>query len=496
MERIRRYIIIIIRKRRPRLLMFFALVYIAYFIIIFNFLFSSFALTATLVIFPLAVFEILIRSLLLFAYGRRYRFAIFNYFFVNHKIYGHAFRKSINSAEIDFPIFDRFIFKKEVSAASSLLSNKNIRVKFAVNSLGFRGAEFSKKKKPGAIRIFCSGGSTTAGNSVDDDETWPAALEREFHGTGRPVEVINAGVQGWDSYQELQRFLHEIVEYDPDVILLHQGWNEETAYTSQNLGKWWRPKVVRNVVEARYLFCGKHPILSNTRSLLFFFIMHLYFYTFLFCKNMKFSNPRRWKSLASERYIAAWLDNIAQFAKEAAKRNILLYTVNYPGLYDMNDSPATRDLYAKSKKNAPASMLAMDYQAILKKRIEKTLLSLNPLVPCVNVEKNFADVHGDDRLELFIDDVHMSPAGNKILGENICQQLIRDECFKKLLRTGSVEKSNAQFEKEIVEKIRKKIGINDDAVERFIGFIMQKISQSAKKGLEDTKVPTDRYVTF
>ena len=44
---------------------------------------------------------------------------------------------------------------------------------------------------------------------------------------GHNVEVINGGVFGWSSENELRRFKNEIIFYEPDILLLHQGWNEE-----------------------------------------------------------------------------------------------------------------------------------------------------------------------------------------------------------------------------------------------------------------------------
>jgi len=95
-----------------------------------------------------------------------------------------------------------------------------------VNLDGLRGAEIGPKR-PGSLRILAMGGSTTWGHKVDDDETWPVALERELRAsTGRDVEVLNGGVSGWDLEAVVlalrQRYLDEL---QPDLVLVNVGWN-------------------------------------------------------------------------------------------------------------------------------------------------------------------------------------------------------------------------------------------------------------------------------
>ena len=45
---------------------------------------------------------------------------------------------------------------------------------------------------------------------------------------------------GWSSENELRRFKNEIIFYEPDILLLHQGWNEEFYFSSLRNGKDWK----------------------------------------------------------------------------------------------------------------------------------------------------------------------------------------------------------------------------------------------------------------
>src|SRR6476659_7788653 len=52
---------------------------------------------------------------------------------------------------------------------------------FTINSLGFRGREWSVTKAPGVFRIICLGASTTFDiGSLGRDRPWPEVLEAEL----------------------------------------------------------------------------------------------------------------------------------------------------------------------------------------------------------------------------------------------------------------------------------------------------------------------------
>ena len=97
------------------------------------------------------------------------------------------------------------------------------------NSLGFRGSEFSKDKPDTTYRIFAVGGSTTHGATlVNDDETWPAYLQQKFNQIDLEVtvEVINVGIMAATTEQESKMIKDRLVDYDPDLIIMYDGWND------------------------------------------------------------------------------------------------------------------------------------------------------------------------------------------------------------------------------------------------------------------------------
>ncbi len=86
---------------------------------------------------------------------------------------------------------------------------------------------FDVVKKTGALRIFCLGGSTTAGFPYEINATFPfqlkARLQKEY--PNRHVEVINLGISAVNSYTVLD-LLPEVLRYEPDLLIIYMGHNE------------------------------------------------------------------------------------------------------------------------------------------------------------------------------------------------------------------------------------------------------------------------------
>ena len=115
------------------------------------------------------------------------------------------------------------------------------------NSLGFRNKEFSPNKPENIYRIAMLGGSTTYTESVKDNKkTFPYQLERilrEDYGN-KNVEVINAGVAGYNSWESLINLQFRVLDINPDLVIVYHGTNDvhtrlvlPEAYKSDNSGR-------------------------------------------------------------------------------------------------------------------------------------------------------------------------------------------------------------------------------------------------------------------
>jgi len=86
------------------------------------------------------------------------------------------------------------------------------------NGRGLRDDEITVPKPPGVFRILLLGDSMTAGLEVDRQASFESVCESRLHAQG-PVEVVNAGVRGYNLDNIIGFYENEGVGYDPDVVV-------------------------------------------------------------------------------------------------------------------------------------------------------------------------------------------------------------------------------------------------------------------------------------
>ena len=107
-----------------------------------------------------------------------------------------------------------------------------------INSQGFRGDEFFSNKPDSVYRIFMIGGSTIFGYGATSDQTTiPGYVQQFFENNYEniTIEVINAGIQGADSLTELNLIQTKLLDYNPDMIIIYDGWNDLRAENSADI---------------------------------------------------------------------------------------------------------------------------------------------------------------------------------------------------------------------------------------------------------------------
>jgi len=115
------------------------------------------------------------------------------------------------------------------------------------NSLGYRNEEISLEKPNNVYRIVALGGSSTYDIRIEDNQkTFTAQLEKllkEQYGY-QNVEVINAGVPGYNSWEILINLEFRVLDLEPDLVIIYEGTNdvharlvEPSAYRGDNSGR-------------------------------------------------------------------------------------------------------------------------------------------------------------------------------------------------------------------------------------------------------------------
>jgi lysophospholipase L1-like esterase len=92
---------------------------------------------------------------------------------------------------------------------------------FVTNNRGFRDTrDFPYAKPVGTLRVLALGDSHTQGYEVRQEATFSAVLERYLRTHGMRAEVLNAGVSGFGTAEELAFLENEGYRYQPDVVVV------------------------------------------------------------------------------------------------------------------------------------------------------------------------------------------------------------------------------------------------------------------------------------
>ncbi len=102
---------------------------------------------------------------------------------------------------------------------------------YHINNHGLRGPDFSREKTPGVYRIVCLGNSCTFGWRVGEQQVYARQLADMLKRSdpARKYEIINAGVTGYTSLQGLRFLRRDVLNWQPDLLVVSYGWNDHWA---------------------------------------------------------------------------------------------------------------------------------------------------------------------------------------------------------------------------------------------------------------------------
>jgi hypothetical protein len=93
-----------------------------------------------------------------------------------------------------------------------------------INHDGFRGPDYPLVKPPGLVRVAVLGDSYVEAMQVAEDQTFTAVVGRDLAKcpalSGKRVEALNFGVDGYGTAQELAMLQRKVWAYAPDFVVL------------------------------------------------------------------------------------------------------------------------------------------------------------------------------------------------------------------------------------------------------------------------------------
>ncbi len=106
-----------------------------------------------------------------------------------------------------------------IPGASGRATCPSYRVDYSVSSQGIRDRVYDERRSPDTFRVLVLGDSFVFGHGVKQQEIFTEVAERELNERGRKTEVINAGVFGCGTDNQLLWFDGELQHrFEPDLV--------------------------------------------------------------------------------------------------------------------------------------------------------------------------------------------------------------------------------------------------------------------------------------
>ena len=127
---------------------------------------------------------------------------------------------------ISYPVFETFHFErgKSLKPEKKGWYRKEGQAYIEINSAGFRDVEHVHEKSNGTYRVAVLGDSYVEARQVALEDTFVKQLEEKLNqcpnNSSQKIEVLNFGVSGYGTTEELLTLRADVWAYDPDLVIL------------------------------------------------------------------------------------------------------------------------------------------------------------------------------------------------------------------------------------------------------------------------------------
>jgi len=247
---------------------------------------------------------------------------------------------------------------------SAFISNAEVihrGVPTKINTLGLKNIEIDLHKPKNTFRILMFGDSFTYGLGLLINETLPSQLERKLNMNKNgsiTTQVLNFGVSGMNTFQEVMYALNYGLKFDPDIIMIVWIFNdiEMNGYTTHDFNSFTKtgtlPKIEKKgfpslAREERIgSFKGEKSIIMRfwnfyeklkiKSKLIYFFGTRTKELLQKFGLNLKTSEKVIYSDLDSDGFQLSF-NSLKFINNKLNKIGIEFYTILYPPLQKLND---------------------------------------------------------------------------------------------------------------------------------------------------------------
>ena len=132
---------------------------------------------------------------------------------------------------------------------------------YIINSAGFRDREFPEAKPPNTFRIVVLGDSIIWGHGLLIEDSFAKQLETLLNqNSDRTFEVLNFGVSGYSTQQEVELYRVRAKRYDPDLVIVGYCLND---YLESSSEKQAFRQLYYNLFSKSYLFDAIKSVITG-----------------------------------------------------------------------------------------------------------------------------------------------------------------------------------------------------------------------------------------
>jgi len=290
-------------------------------------------------------------------------------------------------------------------AALKGLPNKGMEdnePELTINSLGFKGPEIELKSN--RVRVLMLGDSVTFGFG---SLSYPRVVEKWLNGMGRPVDVINAGVEGYSPINTVYEF-PRYLKLKPDIVTIYLGWNSlfsidqvETPYE----------RIVRSVWLLHRVWYLLTVLIEDPKT------RAKILYSRALTPDLKEA-----KSMVADGYVPAFIKDIKTLIDGFQSKDIKVVILTLPGLFSTAEVPTEKAL----KKGHLPEFTTNPY--VLARLSEQYNIALRALAGAQGVQVMDLEKWGVEELQprdqYFSDSVHLTSQGLEKVGQKIATELL------------------------------------------------------------------------
>jgi lysophospholipase L1-like esterase len=282
---------------------------------------------------------------------------------------------------------------------------------------GFRSEDLPFTKGPDEFRIMAVGDSTCFALGVPRDDSWPYILGQLLNRTPRThtkkVEVMNTGIPGYVSFQAFERLKRRGIQYKPDVVVAMVGWND-AGYSSLpdwkpgiDLSKMPNAVLRRDVIAGSRLLCLIAQKVERLR--------HMY----IGPESSRKDSGRPFE----ERGLELYLNNLDAMREVSAARGAGFAVVAWPALLKVMPLPDGLD--RRLNVTAVSFPLSLREWRMWYARYIAGIRQFTQNHPeTILIDPTQAFTASPLKGDLFLDMVHLTPSGNRLLAVEVARVLL------------------------------------------------------------------------